>query len=80
MATPALIVVIVAAIVSLSVLTVTILLVATQVRQLVTTLGRVQQELDPHLANLSAGTEETQRRLERVSEAGETLGDRRTGH
>jgi hypothetical protein len=68
-------VVIVASIVSLSVLAVAIVLVVTQVKHLVAGLSRVQQELDPHLAKLSTAAEETQRRLEQVSEAGRALSD-----
>lgn len=75
MATPALVVVIVASIISVSVLAVAIALVVVQVKHLVAGLSKVQQELDPHLAKLSTAAEETQRRLEQVGEAGRTLND-----
>ena len=67
MATPAVIVVVTVALVSLVVLVVTVLFLLTQVRMLTASLKELRAALEPTLNDLSAETEEAQRRVERVS-------------
>lgn len=69
MATPAIIVVVTVALVSLVVLAVAVLFVVTQVQTLSASLKDLKESLDPTLSDLTAETEEVQRRLEQVSTA-----------
>lgn len=80
MATPAIIVVVTVALVCLVVLAVTVLFLVSQVQVLTKNLKELQSSLEPTLNDLSAETQEVQRRLERVStEAARITPPRRGG-
>lgn len=67
MSTPAIIVLVTVALVSLLTLAVTVLFLVTQVKVLTANLKDLQTSLAPTLADLNAESAEMQRRLERVS-------------
>ncbi|MBW3658944.1 MAG: hypothetical protein KY457_09920 [Actinobacteria bacterium] len=69
MATPALIVVISVALLTLVVLASTIAVLVGHLRRLSATLSQMKQELEPSLSSLAADAEVTRAELERVSDA-----------
>jgi hypothetical protein len=79
-ATPALIVVISVALLTLVALAITVLLLLGHLRKLTGTLSRMRQDLDPSLTALNADAEVTRAELERVSSAAAQLSDQRHGH
>lgn len=73
MATPAVIVVVSVALLSLLALGAVVLLLLQQVKGLTGTIRKMQDELEPALEKLSRDTEVTQHELQRVSESAAQL-------
>lgn len=80
MATPALIVVISVALLTLVALGTTVVVLLGHLRRLTATLSRMQSDLEPSLASLATDAEVTRAELERVSDAAARLSDARDGH
>lgn len=76
MATPALIVVITIALVSVAALTLAVVVLLGQLKRLTATVADLQIRLEPALDRLSRDAEVTQRELERISAAAARLQDR----
>jgi L-aminopeptidase/D-esterase-like protein len=78
-ATPAVIVVVSVALLTLVALGATVAALLAHLRRLSTTLGRMREELDPTLQALAADAEVTRAELERVSDAAARIPDSREG-
>lgn len=77
MATPALVILVTIAAVSVGAIAVAVIFLLQHLKSLAATLRRLQDELQPALEQLARDAEVTQRELERVSDAASRLSDER---